>query len=71
MANQYYLNNRGDKWVIRPNQAQWFEIYKHNGGENVKVQRKPKYWYSLGNFCGVVINYKGKLVRAMACEVPE
>jgi hypothetical protein len=52
----YYLNNEGSRMVERPNRTYFIRRYP----SNEIIQRKGKYFYTLGNFVGIAYNYKGK-----------
>ena len=60
-ATFYYLNNSGSRWVIRPNEV--YFIKRYPSGEI--IQRKPKYFYSFGNWVGMAYNYKGKIETSL------
>jgi len=57
----YYLNNSGSRWVIRPNEVYFVKRFH----SNEIIQRKPKYFYSFGNFVGMAYNYKRKIETSL------
>lgn len=63
-TGMYYLNNRGDKWVVldadgRREKRTW------TTRSGIEVVRRVIYYESFGNFGSAVISYKGKRLSVL------
>jgi len=65
----YYLNNRGSRWVVYENGKKSTITLKTKSGRS--ITRTVIYYYSLGNFGGAVISYKGLKIPVLADTILE
>jgi len=66
--NIYYLNNRGDRWIVVDNMGR-HERRTWETKSGKRIIRRVIYYYSFGNFGGALISYKGKKIRVLADSI--
>lgn len=66
----YYLNNRGDRWIVLDENGKREErSWKTKSGKT--VTRRVIYYESFGNFGSACISYKGKRISVLKDSILE
>lgn len=62
----YYLNNRGDRWII-PGYRAWLDVPQ----DGYSKLRKVKRFESFGNFAVFVFAYRGKEISGFPSDTDQ
>jgi hypothetical protein len=63
LNGHYYLNNKGQRWVIYENGKKPKHTFKTKNGQ--EITRTAIFYEAFGNFASICINYKGKKINVL------